>query len=370
MVGTILSYLKDFGDREFQDMPFNEVDSLILCQMAYLKFEGLVPGIDQPARSVSIRELAADKGKEGLFADKRYEKVNRELFEGMLRGKRFGGIRLSAYVNLIEEDWEMQFSAVTVHLGDDISYIAFRGTDESIVGWREDCNMAFLEQIPAQHCAVKYCNQIAGQLQGKLMLGGHSKGGNLAVYAGMNCPPMLQKRIQRIYNMDGPGFRPEILKKCAYDRISDRVEKILPHASFIGMLFEREDRYTVVESREIGLLQHDPFSWVVEDDHFVRADGVYGGRRFLDEAVNEWMESLTSEETKECIDILFRVLEASHARDLIELESDKKKYLAGIAEAMRELEPEKLRMMWEILKALFEITGSKALKEVENWFST
>lgn len=369
MAGTILSYLKEYGDRDLQDMPLNEVDSLILCQLAYLKFDDLVPNIDQEAKPVSLRELAVQDKKDGLFADERYEKVNRELFEGMLRGKRFGNLRLCAYVNLIEESWELQFSAITIFLENGSLFIAFRGTDENLVGWKEDCNMAFLEQIPAQHCARKYFLQVAERFSGELYLGGHSKGGNLAIFAGMNCSLAVQKRILRIYNMDGPGFRPEVLKKYAYDRIRDRIFKFLPRSSIIGMLFERDTNYIVVESKEIGLLQHDPFTWVVERDQFVRADGVYEGRLFLDETINEWMASLTGEEIKKFVDVFFRILEASHAKNLIELGNDKKKSVTAITEAIKDMDPETAEMMKRIIRNLLEIAGTKALKEMEAWFA-
>lgn len=369
MVGTILSYLKEYGDRELGQMPFNDVDSLILCQLSYLKFDGLVPDVNLNVSPVSLQELARHEAKEKLFADERYEKVNRELFEAMAAGKRFGNLKLNAYVNLIEKKWETQFSAVTIGLDNGRHYLAYRGTDESIVGWKEDCNMAFLSPIPAQHCAVKYCNLVTGRWSGDFYLGGHSKGGNLAVYAGMNCHESLRGRLLKIYNMDGPGFRPEIREKCAYDKISDKIVKILPHSSFIGMLFERDRDYHVVESKSFGLFQHDPYSWIVEGDHFAGADDVYEGRKLLDQTFNDWMDSLSEEESKAFIDAFFRILEASTAEDLIELGNDKKKSFLGMMEAIKNMDPQTAQMMKKVCRRLLEIAGGKALKELEAWLS-
>lgn len=369
MAGTILTYLKEFGDKSFQEMPFGDVDALVLCQFVYLKFDGLVPDVNRNVAPVSLQELARHSERERLFSDERYEKVNRELFDGMVSSRRYGDLSLNAYVNLIEPEWETQFSAVTCLLENGASFVGFRGTDENLVGWKEDCNMTFLSPIPAQHCAVKYLNQISARVGGKLYLGGHSKGGNLAVYAAMKCQPQIRERIVKIYSMDGPGFRPEILKNSAYDEIKDRMEKILPHSSLIGMLFEQNDVYRVVESKSLGLLQHNPYSWIVEENHFVETEDIYKSRKFMDQAINEWLLSLTQEELKEFIAALFGILEASQAKDLIELNGDMKKSMLGMAEAMRELDPKTSQMMGEILKRLFEIAGTKALKEIEGWVS-
>ncbi len=364
MAGTILTYLKEYGNKSFRELPLNDVDALIFCQFAYLKFDGLVPDVNFNVPPISMRELAAHPAREGLFADERYEKVNRELFEGMVRGERFGSLRLNGYVNLIEREWETQFSAITCELEDGSFFLAFRGTDESIVGWREDCNMSFLNPIPSQRCALKYCNMVMERWKGRYYLGGHSKGGNLAVYAAMNCRAAVRERIERIYNMDGPGFRPEIQKKGAYDEIRDRIKKILPHSSFIGMLFEQNTDYSVVESKSIGLFQHNPYSWIVEGDHFVKADDVYESRKFMDQTINEWLLSLSEEELRGFITTLFSILEASHAQNLIELGEDKKKSMLAMAEAMKEVNPETAQMMGKVLQRLFEIAGTRALREI------
>lgn len=371
MTGTILTYLKEYGEKSFSELPFGDVDALILCQFAYLKFDGLVPDVNLHVPPVSIQALAVHADREKLFSDERYEKVNRELFEEMVSCRRFGGLRLNAYVNLIEEAWETQFSAVTFLLEDGKYFIAFRGTDESIVGWKEDCNMTFMNPIPSQHCALKYVNLATGRWEGSFSIGGHSKGGNLAVYAAMNCSGPLRKRILKIYNMDGPGFRPEIRKNSAYDEIRSRITKLLPHSSLIGMLFEQEENYRVVESRSFGLFQHNPYSWIVEGDHFAEAEDVYESRKFLDQAINEWLLSLSEEELKGFISAFFSILEASQAKDLIEITSDKKKSMLGMAEAMKELKPETKKMMVEILKHLFEIAGNNALQDInEKWNQT
>lgn len=365
MAETIVEYIKNYGDYTFAEKPLNHVDSLALCQFCYLKFDGLVPLVTENKRSVTVRQLASDKDFDGLFADERFEKQNRALFGAMLHSKRFSGMKMNCYINIVEEEWETQFSAITFLLGDGTMYIAYRGTDETIVGWKEDFNMAFQSPVPGQAYAVKYLNMVMGRLPNRFYLGGHSKGGNLAVYAAMNCPEAEQERIIRIYSMDGPGFRPEVLEKYKYEAVEERIVKILPHSSLVGMLFETTDHYKVVESRTFGLLQHDPFTWLIEGDDFKYVKGLYGSRRFADDTLNEWVRSLDDKQRRIFVDTLYQVVSASKAENLIELTADWKKSMTGIVTAMKEVDGEAQKAIKRIIGELFEIAMER-LKEAGN----
>lgn len=365
MAETIVEYIKNYGDYTFAEKPLNHVDSLALCQFCYLKFDGLVPLVTENKRSVTVRQLASDKDFGGLFADERFEKQNRALFGAMLHSKRFSGMKMNCYINIVEEEWETQFSAITFLLGDGTMYIAYRGTDETIVGWKEDFNMAFQSPVPGQAYAVKYLNMVMGRLPNRFYLGGHSKGGNLAVYAAMNCPEAEQERIIRIYSMDGPGFRPEVLEKYKYEAVEERIVKILPHSSLVGMLFETTDHYKVVESRTFGLLQHDPFTWLIEGDDFKYVKGLYGSRRFADDTLNEWVRSLDDKQRRIFVDTLYQVVSASKAENLIELTADWKKSMTGIVTAMKEVDGETQKAIKRIIGELFEIAMER-LKEAGN----
>ncbi len=363
-MGTILDYLEEYGDVSLREMPMNDVDSLILCQFAYLKFDGMVPGVKENAPSVTLKQLAEHADYEKLFADERYEKVNRALFAKMLKGRRFRNMKLNCHINIIEKEWETQFAAVTLLLEDGTMYIAFRGTDETIVGWKEDFNMAFLSPVPGQAYSVKYLNTVTRKLHNPFFVGGHSKGGNLAVYSAMNCAPGVQERICKIYSMDGPGFRPEVLEDCGYRNIADKVVKIVPSASLIGMLFEYDTNYRVVESKTIGLLQHDPYSWRVRDGKFVEAQELDSGRMVLDDAINEWLLSLDEKQIKTFVEALFQVIDASQAEDLISFTADWKKSLNGIASALKEVDEETVHMVKAIMKSLMEAYRRHMKEEV------
>ena len=243
---TIENYLKTYGRRSFHACPFNEVDSLLLCQLAYLKFDGMVPGVKGDQPSVTLGSLRYNCERERLFHKIIFEKENRALFGWMSESRRFRNLRLNCYVNLVDRAREVQFAAVTYLLEDNTVYVAFRGTDETFVGWKEDFNMAFLCPVPGQAMAVRYLNRMAKRFSQPFYVGGHSKGGNFAVYGAMYCVSDVRRRILRIYNMDGPGFRPEILHSARYAAVADRVVKYLPMFSVIGMLLSGDGRDYVV----------------------------------------------------------------------------------------------------------------------------
>jgi hypothetical protein len=363
-MGTIIDYLDKYGDCSFFEMPFNDVDSLLLCQLAYLKFDGLVPDVRNGGDFVTIDALNQSENREIMFSDERYERDNRALFEGLLSGKRYRWMHVGCYINMVEVESETQFSAVTFVMDDGTVYIAFRGTDETIVGWKEDFNMAFLSPVPGQAYSVKYLNMVAGKIHSDIYVGGHSKGGNLAIYSVMYCSDSIRRKIKKVYSMDGPGFRPEVLEDGNYACIEKKVVKILPHSSLVGMLFERDIHFQVVESITYGIAQHNPYTWRVENGDFVRVEELGEGARFMDDTLNDWILSLSEEQLHAFVDTFYQVICASQAQDLIELSSDWKKSLNAVLIAMKGVDEKTQSVIKEIFKSLFDIFRNHMEKEV------
>ncbi len=364
MAGTILEYLKEYGKVSFFEEPVNEVDSLILCQFAYLKFDGMVPNVKENKASVTLQELKAHADFEKLFKNIWFENQNRRLFEGMLSSRRFRKLKLNCYTNIVETGWETQFSAITYLLEDGTIYIVYRGTDESIVGWKEDLNMAFLAPIPGQAYSVKYLNMVVGKLHQPFYIGGHSKGGNLAVYAAMNCPKEVQGRIIKVYNMDGPSFRPEMLEKYDYAAIEDKTVKILPHSSLVGMIFEQSMNYRVVKSKALGLLQHDPFSWHVRFGRFVDTGQLFEGQRFMNDTLNEWILSLNEEQLRAFVDTLYQVISATEKDNLFDFSADWRASINSMVAAVKEVDEQTMNVIKETIKALFQVTQLRVRNEI------
>ena len=364
-MGTLLDYLKEYGDYTLAEKPFCEVDSLILSQFSYLKFDGMLPeeaAQGAESRVVSLEQIRRHEQYDSLYGDERYRRDNTALFLGMYDSRRFHNTKIMNYVNRIDLDTEMQFAAVTIVLPDDMVYVAFRGTDETIVGWKEDLNLAFSEPVPGQRMSVEYLNRAAETFRGAFHVGGHSKGGNLAVYASMNCREAVRDRIVTIYDHDGPGFRPEVKAQGAYDEIAERIRKTVPRSSLVGMLLYSEGEYEVVESRTIGLAQHNPYTWLVRDDGFLIADDIRSGRKFMDKALNQWILSLSQEEMHTFVDTLYQVLLASETDNLIDFTANWMKSLHGIRMALKGLDQQTQKVILQILRALLD-TVSCNLKE-------
>ena len=364
-VGTIIDYIKEYGDYTFSEKPLGEVDSLILCQFAYLKFDGLVPGVDEDAPPVSIRQVFENRDYDNLYGDERYREKNTELFLAMVHSRRFGSLKMNYYVNQIELEKETQFSAVTFQPDEELFYIAYRGTDETIVGWKEDLNLAFSEPAPGQLMSVEYLEKSAGKIGKPFYMGGHSKGGNFAVYAAMNCRQDIQDNIVTIFNHDGPGFRPEVREKGQYDKIENKIRQTVPHSSIVGMLLSSEGNYRVVESRNFGLAQHDPYSWLVEKDDFQVVKQIYSGRMFVDSTLNDWILSLNQEQMRIFVDTLYDVVKASEADNLIDFTANWKRSIQGIMSAIKNVDADTIKIMNDIMKALFEMLSQHTKEEFQ-----
>lgn len=359
---NIIDYVKESGKYSIQEEPFNDVDSLVLSQLSYLKYDGMVPGSNENRPSVLLKDLPEQVDFMHLFDDERYEKVNKALFRAAVESRRFQSLRLNNYVNIVDAGWEIQFSAITYLFEEGLVYVAFRGTDESIVGWKEDFNMAFQTPVPAQEKAVQYLNLVADHIAGDFYVGGHSKGGNLAVYSSMKCKDCIRERIIKIYSHDGPGFRQEVLESGEFDEIRDRVRKLIPHSSLVGMLLQSQENYEVIECRSFGLLQHDPYNWLVDGTDFKIAGRLYKHVELRDKSVNQWICGMNKEQLKEFVEQLFAVINAPGAATLIDLRTDWKKNSTAILNAIEEMDAETKEMMKLVIKGLFK-EMTKILKQ-------
>ena len=359
MIGNIIEFVHSYGYFDLEALPFGPVDALVLSQFAYLKMDGIVDGLKADAKPVTLAEIQAHPEAEHLFADPRWEAQNRALFREMCESRRYRQMQCIYCSDHTCTENETQFMAVTCIFPDGSVKILYRGTDETLIGWKEDFNMAFQYPIPGQKASQLYLEQVAQYISGDFELMGHSKGGNLAVYAAMHVPQAVQKRISRIYNLDGPGFRTEVYGMGSFEAIADRVTKIIPHSSIVGMLLENHGEYRVVDSKRIGMLQHDPFSWLVDRIDFVYLEELNATHRFMDESLNAWVMSLSKEEVEAFVNTLFQIVAASEATDLISFTKNWKKSLAGMAGAIQNLDEATKNSMYRIMKSLARILIGK-----------
>ena len=316
-MADMLDYLAWRGDIEFTQLPVNPVDALIFSTLSYIQFEDIVP--DNPMQSISMAEAAA-----GLFSlsdpvSRTRVKKDLDLLKAAAESHRFDNIRLSFYRSILIPEEDTQFAAMTIFLEDGSAYIAFRGTDNTLTGWKEDFNMSFQSSVPAQQLALAYVQEFAAVHPIPIWMGGHSKGGNLAVYAAAKCGDLLQKRIVEVYSQDGPGFSEEMMNDPGYRNILPKVRSFLPQSSVIGMLLEHEEPYTIIRSNQIGIMQHDPYSWMVLGANFIQVEELTADSRFLDRTFKNWLSQMSNEERSEFFDTVFDLLESTGAENAVEI---------------------------------------------------
>lgn len=314
----LLRYLKEYGQKTFREMPFSEVDALLLSQLSYLKFDGIVPGLGRQP-SVGWEEIRNHPRFEHLFDDKIYGETYRRIFDLIHDSRRYGKLRLNYFVSRTEEQQEFQFAAVAIFVGESSIFVSYRGTDESLTGWKEDFNMSFMDSVPSQRRAVSYLLNVARYTEGRLILGGHSKGGNLAVYAGSYASEKVQKRIRRIYSFDGPGFRKEFYERDGFLRMRKRFCKIVPEDSWIGMLLANYPRYRVVRSYGKGVIQHDLLRWKIRDGRFVYREKIYHKSSRRMQALNGWLESLSRDQISSMVEALYQIFDGAHVSSVYDL---------------------------------------------------
>lgn len=365
-MANIMDYLEWRGDLTLAASPFNEVDALLLAELSFINFEGLVPP-PEIGRGVRLRDAAEEyfarnEGKEIDMGVLVPDKIPAMLC-AMAASKRFGNMLVNAFEERVDAELEQQFAAITVDLGDSSVYVAFRGTDDTLVGWKEDLNMGFLEEIPSQEQAVRYLERIAKQYERKkLRVGGHSKGGNLAVYSAVKAAPEVQKRILAVYNNDGPGFLNDLTVTPEHQRIGDRIHTVVPQSSVVGRLMKHERSVQIVHSTYEGLAQHDGFSWEVKGTKFVYLDEPSREGKLADETIDSWSNELSAQQREALADALYEVLTATGAQTLSELNGEKLRSAVGMLKSYKNLDRETRRVLSEAVKLLLRL-GTKNMLE-------
>lgn len=351
-MGNIMDYISWRGDLTFAQSPFNEVDNLILACFSYVNLDR-IPAVTRQ-KGIELKKLVKEFKKlhtiKELEADKSFIRLAPFMMFEMAESVRFGNCVIRNYVNEIVTEAEQQFSAVEIVLDDGTSYISFRGTDDTIIGWKEDFNLS-TGVVPAQERAVEYMQRISDKASGMLRVGGHSKGGNLAIYGSVMCKSVHDK-ILEIYSNDGPGFSKEFQESPETAEMMPKIIRIIPEYSIIGTLLEHEKQPIIVASTSRGLLQHDGFSWEVQGPGLVRRDSLNKTALRFVEILHKWIDGMDMEQKRLLIEDLFATLQASGYENLSEVQSGGIKSLAAMVKRLDKFAPESRGMMQELLTAI------------------
>ncbi len=327
-MGTLSDYIKWRGDLSFSQDGFNTIDNLVLSCLSYVSLEDVfrINGADAIEISKVNKIYFSKPNDEKKYKEGSILKDAPRLLKAVANTNRFKHVKIRNYVSKIDQDKTLQFAAMEFLLPDGTSYVAFRGTDDSIVGWKEDFMLA-LEEVEAERQAVNFLNNIAAASDRKLRVGGHSKGGHLAMYATAMCKNEIQNRIINVYSNDGPGFMESVAMSDAMQAICPKLISIIPEESIVGLLMEPIGKPIVVKSTAIALAQHNVATWCLEGKELITTKDVSKTAKFVDKKLKENISKMTNEELNDFVENLFSVFEATGA---ITLSDMKKSGLKGL----------------------------------------
>ncbi len=348
-------YLLWRGDLPVNAVPLCEVDDLLLAQLSYVSFDGIVPGLDQIEKSVPLESAAADlltTDPDGKTIKQIFYmwKDNRRMLEALMPSVRYGAMGLWGYHEVEAED--TQFAAFAMRPTPGVTVIGYRGTDASIAGWKEDGMLALDAPVNAQLISVEYLHRIAEATTDDIYLTGHSKGGNLAVYAAACARPDVQARIKSIATCDGPGFSRQLLASDGYQNIRDKLRIYIPQSSVVGMLLEHEDEHEIIHSNAIGLLQHDAFSWQIEGPRLIRASGLTSSSAYLNRVLRDWLDGLSNQQREEFVTSLFTLIEELEIQQLDDINARVLARIPGIIWRMHTVDRENKAQLTKSLRKL------------------
>ncbi|MBN2257412.1 MAG: DUF2974 domain-containing protein [Anaerolineaceae bacterium] len=374
-MGTVMDYLKWRADLRFSQEPFNDVDALILAMLSYLDFKGIVPGVDEKEK-ISLEETARryflehpshkdDPESIDLTVSSSFDRGLMQMLKMTSKSARYSEIRLSRFVEKTDFPTEQQFAAITFSLPHTKRHkvIAFRGTDSTLIGWKENFELAYMKEVPAQESSSIYLNREISILSGKVTVCGHSKGGNLAVYAASRLKGIDQSHLSRIINFDGPGFNFSILPRSSFSDCARKVVNYVPEESIVGVLLDTVGERNVITSSARYLFQHNPLTWGIERSGFLGGE-LSVTTKLLEETVETWLAQLTLERRKAFIDALFDMLGASEGKTI-----DPKEGLKDISKVIKnvsDLDEDTRKMLSEVLASITDQardTISNAIKE-------
>ena len=342
-MSNIIDYLKWRGDLTFEIKPINEIDNVILARFSYLPFQDIYLESKESIKSIAEKMKIIPKSNFVWPEDK-------EFIEELAKTRRFKNLIVSDYVQKLDLNTETQFGAITIWLPNNEKYISFEGTDMTIVGWKEDFNMSFMTNVPSQLEAVKYLETIADKYTSNFRLGGHSKGGNLAVYSAIFCKDEIKERIIDILNADGPGFNKEIVDNPKYKKIVNKINTYVPQSSIIGRLLEHEEEYKIVESTQKGIMQHDIYSWQVEATELIKISELTNESQMVNKIVRDWLKNTTQEQRKNFINTIYEIIGKTEAKTIMDFSSQRLKNIRKIVETYKTMNEEEKAQMEQMIK--------------------
>lgn len=359
-MANVMDYIKKYGDISFCDMPFGEADNVALCGMYYMPFDKVVSDsfedepVDYKTASDEIFELRGRKHTPvGLVLLKNIS----EQMVLMSKYKRFQEMKVVAAVRVYEKAPAVQFEAATFLLPDGKIVVLFKGTDDTLTGWKEDFDILTKKGIPSNRLSIEYLEKAAKNFDGNIIVCGHSKGGFIAQYAALYSSKEVRDRIEVVYNDDGPGFWDySYLESETYAEMLPKYRHFVPQSSFIGMMLAHDNDYEIIKSNQIlGPLQHDLNSWQFSGKKLVRAEELTDMGKMNDGVLRDLVGGLNDESEKVLDTVLDKVLSGVNQTGLLDVKKNFVPALKGGVEAWRSLDRDTQKKFLKIFSDTPEI---------------
>ncbi|MBQ6495260.1 MAG: DUF2974 domain-containing protein [Bacilli bacterium] len=361
---NIFDYIDKYGNYSFNEKEFNDIDNLIFSSLIYIDLDKYVSSNLFSKRS--IYNIGKDFFRDYDIKSKSITatKVGINVLKIIMNKDRYKNLLLYNYSYI--GDINQQFSAVTIDINSNLVYVSFEGTDQLISGWKEDFMMSYKFPVSAQKLAINYVNKFFTFGKKKIILGGHSKGGNLAMAAGMYANMFVKNKIVRVYNNDGPGFRESQFNSIYYNRIKDKLVYIIPNYSVVGLLLKHSDNYIVVKSLKKGIYAHNLANWMVKDDKLLTTE-LSSYSSLIDKTVFNWLEKHNDSERENFVNKLFLIFDKANIIDLIDVMNNKK-LIFNLIRNSKELDNKTRNMLMDFIYLFLNLFKETKISEIESFF--
>ena len=358
-MGNLITYVQQYGAQTFEDKSLTDIDVLVLTEIAYLPFDEIVPKSFDITEAISLEQLGKEfetiKEKEHENNPFMITSERIELLEVVSKSQRYKEIKVFGFMNDIDDERTKQFAAVCYQWEEENRWIIFRGTDETLIGWKEDFMMTYSDLIPAQTDAIEYLKKQAETFSGTLNVSGHSKGGNLSLYASAMQEEAIQNRIEQIYCWDAPGVHRSILGTEGYQRVVSKAKRYIPQDSIVGLMLESQVPYHIIESQGSGISQHSALMWNIEEDHFVELTELTKNSQLTDQTFKQWTEVVSDEDLKLFFDTFFDLIFEMGVETVNDVYYNFRMYMQKFFEKAYRMNPEKREVLLRVGHLLFQI---------------
>ena len=358
-MGNLITYVQQYEAQTFQEKSVTDIDILVLTEIAYLPFDEIVFSSFEEKAVISLNQLGKEfetiKEKEHKNNPFMITKERIQLLDVVSKSQRYKDIKVFGFMNDIDDEQTKQFAAVCYQWEEESRWIIFRGTDESLTGWKEDFMMTYSDLIPAQIDAIEYLRKQAELFSGSLNISGHSKGGNLSLYASAMQEEDIQHRIQQIYCWDAPGVHRSILNTEGYQRVVSKAKRYIPQDSIVGLMLESQVPYHIIESQGSGISQHSALMWNIEDDHFVELTELTRNSQLTDQTFKQWTEVVSDEDLKLFFDTFFELIFEMGVETVNDVYYNFRMYMRQFFEKAYQMDTEKREILLRVGRLLFQI---------------